>query len=424
MFVKNHANIGRMVCKNIKRRGAETGNRGRGCGLLYAGCRNGRARDMLEELRKAADCIAQIESRRRREAERVRALNLKMQEMLEPSLIMPLEQVEVKGKVSAVDGGILNYEMHGADLLIGKAVSSTFAYNGEGLESYSYHPSAFPQPVYDVKTGLDEREVNWHRSVFRLNLEIQNAIETARKERPHYLFLDGSVVPLMNDKPGEDSVLYEDYLLLVKRYKELFKLCAESGVCIAGVVKDSRGKRMMEVLSKHTAERCADTVFLNHMLREGERSCVLHYSSNPKQHAVLKDLGEWGDKIRICYIKPVAGDRPLRIEFIEPTIKRGEVQLVPRCMGLEAKGVSPSAVRGGRPLRVEFLEGSRKYGGVIGMVASLSKINRNYAYPAVLIDADLRAAMDPLELERAKRSLSLFAGPELLQLRRNSRPFR
>ncbi|MEW5997033.1 MAG: DNA double-strand break repair nuclease NurA [Candidatus Micrarchaeota archaeon] len=343
---------------------------------------------MLEELRKAADCIARIEGRRKSEAARVRELAPRTQEMLEPSLIMPLETGNwgrETTKVSAVDGGILNYEMHGADLLIGKAVSSTFVYGGGGLESCSYYPAAFPQPAYDVKTGLDEREVNWHRSIFRLNLEIRNALETARKERPEYLFLDGSVVPLACDKPGEDSALYEDYLLLIKRYRELFGFCAESGVCVAGVVKDSRGKRMMEVLGKHTGERCADTVFLNHMLREGERSCVLHYSSNPKQHAVLKDLGEWGDRVRITYIKPVGGDRPLR---------------------------------------VEFLEGVRKYGEVVGVIASLSKINRNYAYPAVLIDADLRAAMDPLELERAKRSLSLFAGPELMQLRRNSRPFR
>ncbi len=340
---------------------------------------------MLEQLRKAAECIAQIEGRRKGEAARVRALAPKMQEMLDGALVMPLEYGEVRGKVSAVDGGILNYEMHGADLLIGKAVSSTFTYGNGGLESYSYYPNAFPQPTYDVKTGLDEREVNWHRSIFRLNLEIQNALETARKERPGFLFLDGSVVPLMSDRPSEDSILFEDYLLLIKRYKELFKFCSESGVCIAGIVKDSRGKRVMEVLSRHTGEKCADSVFLNHLLQEGERTCVLHYSSNPKQHAVLKDLGEWGERIRIAYLKPVAGDRPLR---------------------------------------VEFLEGAKKYGEIIGVIASLSKINRNYAYPAVLIDADLRAAMDPLELERAKRSLSLFAGPELLQLRRNSRPFR
>lgn len=340
---------------------------------------------MLEELKKAADCIAQIEGRRREEAARVRRLSPKTQEMLEPSLVMPLEYAEVSGKVAAVDAGILNYEMHGADLLIGKAVSSTFSYEKGELKSYSYYPNAFPQPTYDVKTGLDEREVNWHRSVFRLNLEIQNALETARKERPEFLFLDGSVVPLACDRPGEDSVLFEEYLLLINRYKELFKFCAESGVCVAGVVKDSRGKRVLEALAKHTAERCADTVFLNHLLKEGERTCVLHYSSSPKQHAVLKDLGEWGERTRITYLKPVAGDRPLR---------------------------------------VEFFEGRKRYGEIIGVIASLSRINRNYAYPAVLIDADLRAAMDPLELERAKRSLSMFAGPGLLQLRRNSRPFR
>jgi hypothetical protein len=338
---------------------------------------------MLEQLREAAGYIAQIEGRRRKEAERVRAALPKTQEMLEGSFIANIEYKEAEGKVSAVDGGILNHEMHGADLLIGRAVSSTFEYEGGRLVGHSYYPEAFPQPVYDVKVGLDEREVNWHKSLFRLNLEIGNALETVRKERPGHLFLDGSVVPLMNDKPGEDSALYEDYLLLVKRYIELFKFCAESGVKIAGVVKDSRGKRMMEVLSKHTGERCADTVFLNHVLKEGERTGVVHYSSNPKQHSVLKDLGEWGGKVKVSYMKPVGGDRPLRVEFIGD----GAVE-------------------------------------VCGVVAALSRINRSYAYPAVLIDADLRAAMEPLELERAKRSLSLFAGPELLQLRRNSRPFR
>ncbi len=338
---------------------------------------------MLEQLKRAAEYIAEVDGRRRGEAARVRGAAPRTQEMLEP-LIVPLEHSEVEGKVSAVDGGILNHEMHGADLVVGKAVSSTFEYGGGRLKAHSYCPNAFPQPSYEVKIGLDEREVNWHKALFRLNLEITNAVETARAHRPDFLFLDGSVVPLACDRPSEDSALFEDYLLLINRYKELFKFCGEAGICLAGIVKDSRGKRMMEVLGKHTGERCADSVFLNHMLKEGERTGAVHYSSNPKQNAVMKDLGEWGERVKVSYLKPVAADRPLRVEFLE----------------------------------------GKDYGRVCGVIASLSRINRNYAYPAVLIDADLRAAMDPLELERAIRSLSMFAGPELMQLRRNSRPFR
>lgn len=338
---------------------------------------------MLEQLKRAAEYIAEVDSKRRGEAARVRQAAPRIQEMLE-SLVMPLEYPEINGKVSAVDGGILNHEMHGADLVVGKAVSSTFEYEKGELKAHSYYPNAFPRLSYEVKIGLDEREVNWHKALFRLNLEIANAIETARKHRPNYLLLDGSVVPLACDRPSEDSGLFDDYLLLIDRYKELFKFCSESGICLAGIVKDSRGKRMMEVLGKHTRERCTDSVFLNHMLREGERTGAVYYSSNPKQNSIMKDLGEWGEKVKISYLKPVAADRPLRVEFLEV----------------------------------------KDYGKVCGIVASLSRINQNYAYPAVLIDADLRAAMDQLELEKAIRSLSMFTGPELMQLRRNSRPFR
>jgi len=100
---------------------------------------------------------------------------------------------------------------------------------------------------------------------------------------------------------------------------------------------------------------------------------------------VLREMGTWGEKICAMYSKPVRGDRPVRIEF---------------------------------------LNGQKGFSEIADTLSSLCAINRFYAYPAVLIDADLRAMMDPAELERAKKSLSLFAGPSLLDLKRNSRPFR
>lgn len=340
---------------------------------------------MLEQLKRAAEHIREIEGARSQMAKRVREEWQLPKDALEPSLAIPLGKTEPGGKVSAVDGGILSYEMHGADLQIAKAVSSTFIYEGSRIASHSYHPSAFPHPEYRVETGLDEREIVWHKSLVRLELEIGNAIETAKKENPGYLLLDGSICPLPCDRPAEESRLFPAYLSLLNQYKELYSYCTEKGVILSGVIKDSRSRRFVEMMHPQFAERSADTVFLNHLLAEGERTFAFRYSESPQKHHVLRELGEWGEKICALYAKPVRGDRPVR---------------------------------------VEFLSGQKPFSEIADFICALSAINRSYAYPAVLIDADLRAMMDYNELERAKKSLSMFTGPALLDLRRNSRPFR
>ena len=340
---------------------------------------------MLEQLKKAAEHINRIEGSRAASAQKVRAAPQLPKDSLEPSFILPLNKAKVEGKISAVDGGILAYEMHGADLLIAKAVSSTFNYTDGAVGAHTYHPRAFPHPSYDVETGLDEREILWHTSLFRLQLEIQNALETAKAENPNYLLLDGSICPLISDRPAEESLLFPRYLTLLNTYKELYTYCTENSVILVGAIKDSRSKRLMDMLRPQVSERASDTVFLHHLLNEGERTFAFRYSESPQKHHVLRELGRWGEKICACYIKPVSGDRPMRIEFIN---------------------------------------GQKPFQEIADFISTISSINRSYAYPAILIDADLRAMMDPQELERAKKSLSLFAGPNLLDLRRNSRPFR
>ena len=340
---------------------------------------------MLEQLKKAAAHIQEIESLRAHFAQKARAEAPVPKNALEPSLTLPLSKKKIEGKISAVDGGILSYEMHGADLLIAKAVSSTFTYENGSIASHNYFPTAFPHPAYDVETGLDEREVNWHKSLFRLQLEIQNALDTAKKEKPDYLLLDGSICPLLSDRPAEESKLFTRYLALLNMYKELYAFCMENSITLIGLIKDSRSTHFMEMLPPHISSKSSDTVFLHHLLKEGERTFAFRYSESPQKHHVLRELGKWGEKICAAYIKPVKGDRPIRIEF---------------------------------------LNGQKPFSEVADFISTLSSINRSYAYPAILIDADLRAMMDPNELERAKKSLSLFAGPNLLDLRRNSRPFR
>ena len=340
---------------------------------------------MLEQLKKAATHIQEIENARAAAAQKVKESAQIPQDSLEPNFVLPLNKTKIEGKVSAIDGGILSYEMHGADLLIAKAVASTFTYTDGKIGTPSYYPRAFPEPNYEVETALDEREILWHTSLFRLQLEIQTALEVAKKEKPNYLLLDGSICPLASDRPAEESRLFPKYLSLLSTYKELYTYCTENSIILTGVIKDSRSRRLMEMLRPQVTLKSSDTVFLHHLLGEGERTFAFRYSQNPQKHHVLRELGAWGEKICASYLKPVAADRPMRIEFLKEQKSAGEIS---------------------------------------DFISTISSINRSYAYPAILIDADLRAMMDPQELERAKKSLSLFAGPSLLDLRRNSRPFR
>ena len=135
-------------------------------------------------------------------------------------------------------------------------------------------------------------------------------------------------------------------------------------------------------------EHSSDTLFLDYMLKQKERTFSFRYSASPAKNQVLKDLGDWASKILSFYIKPVEGDRPLRVEF------------------LSNSGAS--------------------YDEVASIVCGLCSLNKNYAYPAVLIEADLRAAISPQEAEHEISFLRSRLGKDnpLMPLRRNSRPFR
>jgi len=171
----------------------------------------------------------------------------------------------------------------------------------------------------------------------------------------------------------------------------LYSEAQAAGCEVVGVIKDSRGKRFMELLEKEagefrdTAACSSDTSFLQFLLEKGERTVCFPYSSGASKHKVLKDFGEFGSRISVFYTKPGKEDRPLR---------------------------------------VEFLGGVEKVEKISETVFSLSAINEKYSYPAVLIEADLRAALNPIELDRAYAELFMQSNSSLLKLRRDSRPFR
>src|SRR3989344_4913523 len=271
-----------------------------------------------------AESIRGLEAERRKLAGELRGSDGHYAHALEKELVYSIEERAPEGGVCAVDGGLLAQEFYGFDLLLGRAVAVNFEYADGKLGKYRYHPSSSPEPIANALGGLDLREFAWHQSLFRLEQELRLAAEALEKFRPSYLLLDGSVAPQIADKPSGTSELRELYDLVIASYKKLYELAQANKCALVGVIKDSRGKRFMEIVGKGSADveglkSTTDTSFLHHLLRERERTFAFHYVSTPKNDPVLNDLGEWAGRVLAFYLRPTEGDRPLRVEFFEGT---------------------------------------------------------------------------------------------------------
>ncbi|MCX6777511.1 MAG: DNA double-strand break repair nuclease NurA [Candidatus Micrarchaeota archaeon] len=349
---------------------------------------------MRERILEIASGIRESEERRKSLAKELREMAEKdfvLPEALERNLILKVDSSPVNSKICAVDGGLAAQEFEGMDLILVRTVAVCFEYKNSKLTSHAYHPSASPEPKIDALGALDTHEFNWHKSLFRLRHEILTAREAVEKFSPEFIFMDGSIVPQISDKPYEDSELRHVYNELALEYQNLFESAEKNNCMIVGVIKDSRGRRFIEMLAKRIENEVLatsnDTIFLQFLLNEGERTFSFPYASHEKENPILKDLGEWSKKINAFYIRPCEGDRPLRVEFV------GD---------------------------------GKKFEQLASIILSLSRINKRYAYPAILIEADMRAALDKTYIDRAYRELFTFAGlrPSIMKLRRDERPFR
>ena len=347
---------------------------------------------MLEKIRELAREIRSLEAARSTAAASIRAQSEGEYEgAYEKSLLVSVQEMPINAKVCASDAGILCGQQHGIDLLVCRSVAVLFTYENSRLSTHKYHPSALPPFSFEAGGSLDLHELSLLNSLFRLKEELSVSISAIERFSPDYFLLDGSIAPLVSDKHAEDSPLRAQYSEVISLYKTLYETCTKKNCSLLGVIKDSRGKRFLEILQKRFEEKAlqtsSDSSFLHHLLREGERTFSFSYSITPSRHQILRDLDAWAEKISAFYIKPSPLDRPLRCEF---------------------------------------LSGKRTFDEIASFIYSLSKINRKYAYPAILIEADMRAALSPDELERVKKDLCVAAGfpPSLMNLRRDERPFR
>ncbi|MBI5635624.1 DNA double-strand break repair nuclease NurA [Candidatus Micrarchaeota archaeon] len=347
---------------------------------------------MDQSFDKVIEELKSLEAQRSQAAAKARGVQTVSRSFLEQKIVNLLTEVKVEGRVCAVDGGILGEELHFVDLLLVRSAGACFDYKAGKKEKHEYYPSAFPQPQIKNMHALASHEFNWFKNLTRVESELDCAIDCVEKFSPNALFLDGSIVPHPADKPNKESSLYDTYERVIAKFKQLYDSCAKQNCFLAGVIKDSKGRNFLENL-KENAELekeffralnySNDSSFLAHLLKVGERTSFLKYSQS---ELAVKDLGEWGGKINTTYIRAVEFDRPLRIDFLNVGQEQSEAG--------------------------------------INLVYSLSKTHRAYGYPAVLIEADLRATLDPKEMEFACHELFSRLPSANLTLRRNNRPFR
>lgn len=325
------------------------------------------------------------------------------------SIILPVSKVKPECSVAGVDSGFVSKRLSFIDLVLVKTTGVIFNYSNGLTPKASYYPApfSFPQPTL-LRQGLEKDEESQSVSLIRLKEEVNCASEVIKKYRPEFLFIDGSIVPQYQDKPRKESELNKDYHSIITLFQKLYKTAGENSCTLIACVEDSRGTRFSqllgdEILPNHpqikskinsaALKSSFDASLLDYYLRTGERTFAFPYTNSPESHAILKDYSaEWAKSIFVFYLKPAEFDKPLRVEFICPSAAK-----------------NPSSLK----------ECADK---IASITYSLSSLHKEYSFPSILIEADLRAGLSEQEISVVYDRLVDRLGSKI-RLRRNSRPF-
>ncbi len=354
----------------------------------------------LSRLQSIAERIKKLETNREKLGAFLREIkrdaNISGGDVLEEKISYPVKEFDERIKICATDGGSSQNSYHGLDIILVRAVSVIAEYNHGKLENILYFPDAFPEPEIEIVSDpFTDEEFLMKSSLIRQKKEILTTIEAVKEHSPEVVLMDGSIVPHPSSRPQKNSVIYKNYLEVIEALKELYSL-----PLVAGCSEDSRGRKFCDIVSrkilsvidsplipelKKILAGTRDTNLLYHVLDVGERTCVFRYGDSP----VIKDLGKYGENIYTFYLKPAEFDRPLRIDFYAEK---------------------------------EPVKTAEKIASIVHMLCCHS----SYAYPAPLVEADLRAKLKEIDIELVHRHLVDITGllPSLMKLRRENRPFR
>ncbi len=357
-------------------------------------------------INSAAESIHLGETRKRLATERLAPLKKKRLELAsdalaEKQLVFPVEKWLPNGLVAGVDSGFVAKRLASIDLVLVRAMGVCFNYKDGKLEDASYYPGyfQFPEPHLS-NSALEEDEAEQSKSLMRLKEEVRASKKMIEEHVPKYLFIDGSIVPQYQDKPRKESRLTDNYVGIIKEFESLYELAEKNGTTLIATVEDSRGSRFRQIIQDEILENekilepeklegMFDSSLSDYFLGVNERTSAFTYTKNIRQHPVLQDFSSsWSENIYGLYVKPSAYDRPLRVEFISK------------------KNISDEAAE------------------VASVALALSSFHREYAYPSVLIEADLHAKLKPDEIEIVYNKIMDKLGNSVkLKMRRDNRPF-
>jgi len=364
--------------------------------------------DLSSVIMEAVESISSAESKRMVLGEKLRKLkqiqhSVDEREVFENKLSFPIKGIELDGRIAGVDSGFVGKNLFFLDLILVRSVGVVFEYEQGRLKKAFYHPNFFSFPMPHLSNNaLELDEFNCSKSIIRLREETRTATEVIQEFSPKYCFLDGSIIPQYADKPRKDSKIKHIYHSLIQEFERLFETAENKNCFLVACVEDSRGSRFASILKEKILSKeklsetdylseTMDAILLDYFLDVGERSMVFRYSSEAKAHPILSDFSEqWRDSVFCCYLKPAPLDRPLRIEFLHSKEK----------------------------------ELSKEAEEIASIASALSSMHREYAFPSVLIEADLHARLKPEEVETvSQKILDKLANKVKLRMRRDARPF-
>ncbi|MFQ3275445.1 MAG: hypothetical protein ACI9SF_000595 [Candidatus Nanohaloarchaea archaeon] len=208
------------------------------------------------------------------------------------------------GKIAGIDGGLVRKRYSSADVIAVRAVAAVFGFNKIGLEEANYIPEKSPDPEFHVFDPQDQEGLDRKAEAERLKAETRIAMEA--QQTADKVFMDGSIVPSYS----KDEKVMENYSRLLSN--------AEPGSFI-GVVEDSYGTSLTDMLEDKTGLELGnirDTILMDSILSEGERSFVRKYSKGPAEHPVMKKMSpDYVNMIHTFYVKLSSKDLPLRIDY-------------------------------------------------------------------------------------------------------------
>ena len=309
-------------------------------------------------------------------------------------LFQKVQEKPLTGSIAGVDGGLLVRSLHGMELVLCKTAGVVFTYSSGDLIDSSYFPSPFP-PVQPrvLHRLLSGRDSDVSAGIYRQLSEIRTARQMCEKQELELMVLHGSVIPHASARSFSDPAIKQEYLDMMQEYKRLYKVCMQKSISLLGVVEDTRGERFSGVLSQalgssidtDVLSTTRDTHLLSYLLDPGERTAAFPFSGNPKDHPVLRDLDDFADSIHTFYLRPVAFDRPIKVDFL----------------------------------------GSGNAEQIASTLLPLCVSSQVYGMPSVIIEADARARLSGSEMELVYNRFVDKLGPlqSLQRLRRDMRPF-